>query len=265
MPKTWTKWQRTTEDMLEEQKEKIKFENSLLIEKRPYFMRYLYGNYNLEYKNYVDNFDNICQLKFGCDLEDVPKDIENTPKFIKFKERFNRYSKFLMTDGVMNKVCHYMESRCQDIKFKLKNNSNQDYIKLYMNNTIEITNEKIKVMTDKYNEYMKRKNSKEEKGEKDTVSFDSYCNNLRDEMFEISIDKSEVATLAVYVCYILNPNKPKDFAWDICGDGIVENIMNNTNGQIINIPRLNKNGDIKYLGKNYSVESVGIDNEQDIV
>lgn len=260
MPKSWTKWQRINDDMSEEQKQKIKFENSLLIEKRPYFMRYLYGRYNTEYKNYVETFNLLCKNKFKCSLENITEEVKNNPKFIKLKARYDRFNKFLTTDGVMNKVCHYMEQRCKDIKFKLKNNKENDYVKLYMGKTFEIDNEKLKLMVDKYNDYMARRNKKNILEEED-MSLERYCSNLRNEIYEISIDIKELATLAVYVCYILNPNKPKDFAWDVCGEGIVENIMDNTNGQTIYIPRLNENGDIKYLGKRYSIESkeIGVD------
>ena len=81
-------------------------------------------------------------------------------------------------------------------------------------------------------------------------SFIKYCSDLKDNLFSISIDIRELATLAVYICYVLYPKKPKDFVWDICGDYIVQKLLNDNNNTI-NYPVLNKNGNIEWEGNNY--------------
>ena len=47
MPKNWTNWSRINDELEEKEKQERTFNNSILIEQRPYFMRYLYPNYTL--------------------------------------------------------------------------------------------------------------------------------------------------------------------------------------------------------------------------
>ncbi len=68
-PKYWTNWTKITDDMSEEGKQIAEFNNKLLIDKRPYFMRYLYGNYNKKYRKFLTSYDTYCvsNLGFGID------------------------------------------------------------------------------------------------------------------------------------------------------------------------------------------------------
>ena len=256
MPKDWTNWSKIKDDMTPEEKIKFDYNNSILIERRPYFMRYLYPNYNKEYKEYNESYRETCRDKFGCEIDNVPVDIAETEEFKIFYNKYSRYNKFLDTDGVMNRVCHYMENKCKDIKISVKEKSNEDYFKLYMDNSIDIDNDKLKMMIEKYNEYLTQK--KNRNNLEDGNSFQKYCNDLKDSLFLISFDDNELANLAVYVCYVIYKNKPKDFAWDICGEGIIRNLIKNQQVAKLKIPMFDKEGDIKYLGKNYKVKEIEI-------
>ena len=54
----------------------------------------------------------------------------------------------------------------------------------------------------------------------------------------------------MYICYFLNPTKPKDFCWDVFGGGIVENLKEKHT--IARVPQLDPNGAVEYLGEKYS-------------
>jgi len=64
-PKCWTNWTKTTEIMDNDCRLLAEFNNKLLIDKRPYFMRYLYGNYNKKYIKFCSNYDTYCISNFG--------------------------------------------------------------------------------------------------------------------------------------------------------------------------------------------------------
>ena len=74
----------------------------------------------------------------------------------------------------------------------------------------------------------------------------------------ISDDIQRLANLAVYVNYYLYPTSPKNFCWDLFGDGIVLNIYDKSNKEF-KIPILDKNGSIEYMGKKYENREVRIE------
>ena len=74
----------------------------------------------------------------------------------------------------------------------------------------------------------------------------------------ISDDIQRLANIAVYINYVLYPTSPKNFCWDLFGDGIILNIYDNSNKEFY-IPQLNKNGNIEYMGKKYKNERVIIE------
>lgn len=266
MPKDWTNWTKPKEvnetetidkqskEDIERKNEMIYFNNSILIEKRPYFMRYLYPNYNKEFKEYNEMYNQICRNKFRCSIDKPTNEVINNEDYLRLRSNYLRYNKFLDTDGVMNRVCHYMENSCKDMKLKLKDFGNSSFYNIYMDSNIQIDDDKLKMMLDRYDEYNSKK--KDRKNFEEGNSFQKYCNDLKDEMFIVSIDDKELANLAIYICYVMYPNKPKDFAWDICGDGILQNLIDNQENKTLKIPKKNEGGDIKYLGKKYKVEEI---------
>lgn len=257
MPKGWTNWNRVKEDAKQDEIENAKFNNSILIERRPYFMRYLYPNYNKEYKEYNESYKETCRDKFGCEIDNVPRETFETQEFQEFYSKYAKYNKFLETDGVMNNVCKYMETKCKNIKLSVKEKYSEDYFKLYMDSDISIDNDKLKLMIKEYEEYNRQK--KNRKNMEEGNSFQKYCSDLKDNLLAISFDENELANLAVYICYVIYKSKPKDFAWDICGDAIVRNIIRNQKERTLKIPMYDTKGSIEYLGKKYSVKEVEVD------
>ena len=47
--------------------------------------------------------------------------------------------------------------------------------------------------------------------------------------------------------------KGNQIVWDACGDIIIKNLLNNSNGEIIYLKQ-NKNGKIEYSGDTYSIK-----------
>lgn len=260
MPHIWYNKQHYKNDETDKSlMNKINFDNNIAVLKRPYFMRYLYSNYNREYTQYQENYNQMSIALFGNNLNEVNDDIKLTKEYKDILEKYNKYNKFLDTNGVMNNICHYMESACKDIKFFVKQKNDENFFKKYMDNTVDIDNEKLKLMLGKFEEYSKQK--KNRKCLEEGNSFLKYCMNLKDEILGISIDIRELANLAVYICYVIYPKKPKDFAWDICGDGIIENLFYNKGSYSIEIPMINNKGDVQYLGQEYKVEEIKLDND----
>ena len=162
----------------------------------------------------------------------------------------------------MNNICRYMEKEVKEIKINA-NKVSPDYIfDIIFNKNITITEEQIKEMEKIYKKYKKGKSqhkniSNSVIAENEKVLF--YKDDVLNLNFDyISDDIQRLANLAVYVNYYLYPTSPKNFCWDLFGEGILLNIYDNSNKEF-SIPMLNENGKIEYMGKKYNNERVDIE------
>ena len=250
LPNSWTTYQKILETDTEEEKARKEFENKLIIEKRPAFMKFLYSKYARQYKEFKDDFDLYCFTIFGKEFDKLGNDDKQTQEYKDMIEYYNRKNPFLETNGVMNRVCNYMQEQLKDVKPKNKNCDNQKIFEKLYNTAIVLDNdnlEKMKVVKQEYDNFKKTKQLKTS----EFTTYEQYYKFLRNKCLqEISSNIQELANLGVYICYFLNPTKPKDFCWDVLGEGIVENLKEKH--PTARVPKLDPNGEIEYLGEKYS-------------
>ena len=257
--KHWLNYERISDDMKnslsQEEINEIAFRNKLIIEKRPYFMRYLYSSYNKEYKNNINDFDKYCLIKLGKKFSELTEDDKKTDLGKSIVEYYNKKNPLLETNGVMNRICRYMESQLKEIKSITKCDNNEMLFNKLYNTNIELDESKLELMLVKKKEYEDFKKSKQLK-DSEFSNYEQYYKFLKNDCLEkISSNLQELANLAVYICYKLNPTKQKNFCWDVFGSGIVDNLKEKN--KIANVPVKDDNGDIEYLYDKYSI--VGID------
>ena len=72
---------------------------------------------------------------------------------------------------------------------------------------------------------------------------------------EICSDPYKITNLLVDYFYVENPGLNKDILWGVCGQYIFENIILNTGNNAM-FPFPDIDGDIKYMGKAYSMRKV---------
>ena len=261
-PAHWTNWQNP--DMPNEKftKEEIEFNNKLLIEKRPYFMKYLYPKYKTQYNEHRKRYDYLCYREFGIHIDELVNLNNKTPEQENLVKNYNKFNPFLETDCPMNNICRYMEKEVKEIKINA-NKVSPDYIfDIIFNKNITITEEQIKEMEKIYKKYKKGKSqhkniSNSVIAENEKVLF--YKDDVLNLNFDyISDDIQRLANLAVYVNYYLYPTSPKNFCWDLFGEGILLNIYDNSNKEF-KIPILDEEGDIEYMGKKYKNKEVRIE------
>ena len=84
--------------------------------------------------------------------------------------------------------------------------------------------------------------------EKFRVKSEGLCSN-QDELCNIVLD----------LCY--TNNESKQFAWDICGDTIIENLLIN-NDYMIEVPELSNDGEIEFGGLKFNMKKSQINKEE---
>lgn len=258
-PKHWVNWQNPNKPNDKFTKEEIEFNNKLLIEKRPYFMKYLYPTYKAQYKNHKDKYEYICNRQYGIGLDELIRLEHKTEEQQKLIDNYNKFNPFLETDCVMNNICRYMEKEVKEIKINVKKKSPDYVFDTLFNKNIEITQEQINEMEKVYKKYKKQKSNSSAAGLEIQEDRDLPIVEISALDYDyISTDIQVLANLAVYVNYYLYPSSPKDFCWNIFGEGIVLNVYDNSDKKF-KMPLLDNNGEISYMGKRYENKEVKIE------
>lgn len=262
-PQHWIKWTNPDKPNDKFTKKEIELNNRILIEKRPYFMKYLYSSYKTKYKAHYETYDYFCNRKYGIPMNELLKLENKTEEQQQLVDNYNKYNPLLETDCVMNNICRYMEKQIKEIKINATKISPDYIFEAMFNKNIPITQEQIEEMGKVYKRYKKatsganniKNDSKETQENINSVSQEdlSYMN-----LDYISDNIQVLANLAVYVNYKLYPKSSKNFCWDLFGKGIILNLYDNSNHKF-SIPLRDETGDIDYMYKKYKNKEVKIE------
>jgi hypothetical protein len=249
-------------------KENSELDNKLVIRKRPYFMRYLYQDYNAKYRKFKNNFNQYCIGNLGIEIDDLLQKDTNTlsEKELKILDYYNYLNPFLETSCVMNEICRHMEKEIKELKIK-KTNIIFDSTKILQDKSIPVDKEKLKQLYSIFKRYKSEKRYfaklRDENGEERYKTIEQYNKFIREECYKVSSNLAELTNLAVDICYIIHPSDNKSFVWNIFGDGIIDNVMTNKQENLF-IPMQDNSGNIEFLGKKYSRKEFILENYEDI-
>jgi hypothetical protein len=267
MPKNWTSWTSTKNITDEELLKEINFNNSIIIDKRPFFMRHLYSKLNRKYIRHNKKYNNYTTTMFGgkristlideynCNSENM---IEEEKILV---ERYYRFSPLIETPCIMNKICLYMESKIKELKKEMNEKNIKNNIDLLIDKNIPFDIDKYNQLFEIYKSYKSEKSNfayiKDFNGKEMFSTLEQYNKYILNEAYKISSDICELANLAVKICYIDKPNDNKQFVWQIFGEGIVSNVFSNKQEEIY-IPFLSLDGDVEYLGSKFKMEKIDL-------
>lgn len=251
MYKHWTKFTRITDEMSEEDVRKAKFNNSLLIEKRPVWMRYLYKKYAEKYKLYEDTYENYANTEFGLTLKELLGKENPTEEEAKIVIDYWKYNPFLETSSIMQKISDYMRTSIGPVKSRSKKSDKYDY-NILIGRDFVLDANKLNKMAELISDFNSgKKNFRRYRNE------DDHCENIgqfirkyQNMALEISTSESELASYAVKVLY--EKSSDKSFVWKCFSNGLIENIISNI-GNSIFVPIQDNTGNIEFLGKKYSM------------
>jgi len=275
IPSHWTNKTKITEDMNKKEIEIANFNNSILIEKRPQFMIHLYPNYNKQYRQYYYDYDILAQAKFKMFLNELLETdinlLNNDQK--EFLLQFYKYNPFLDTPCEVNNISKHMQEKIKNINCNIKSKWNADMIEPMKKHGLSSSWDKNKSdsLYALYNEYKSGKrnfgNIKDDDGNSRWQTIEQYNKFIRQKALLISSDLGELAYYAISKCYVTEGSRSdnKAFAWNIFGNGIIENLKENFKGKKFEIPFSDENGDVEYLGKKYLKKEIKInDVKEDI-
>ena len=257
MPRNWH--DRHAANKMESEEDK-KFYRSIIADKKPYFMRYIYPDLMKEYNAYIRNTKQNALREFDLtvqELKDIPPD-----KLTKRQSEFLYYYDICMPVGtgdcVMNRICRKFEDAFDGHIAKHNASTKFDYT--IMKSDAEYSQPQFYAIKRLYDEYNKRVRDYAAFSNYERVDEYEYADELQviaDEFRQqceiICPDKEAMCNLLLDLCY--TRSSTKKFAWSMCSHEIIANLLHSHDNKI-NFPVLDVNGDTEYGGDRYSVVTI---------
>ena len=264
MPKYWYTKIKPKKD--EELSEEDIFNNSICVDKKPYFMRYIYEEENKKYTQYKTNAIKECRRLLGCELDTILS-VDYDTLSEEEKEYRDKYIKYMpLNDNgcVMNRLCHAIEKEFENYTASVKASNHFDYNILKTPNVNYDAN-LFKSMVEIYLEYMSQRAScvAEHRNKRMTKEDFSSSLNLISEEYkrkckEICPNEEVLCNVVLDICY--TNSKSKSFAWEMCGRQIIKNLLKK-NDYKINYLVKSSDGEIEYSGYKFERRTINVDNE----
>lgn len=264
-PKHWANYQRIEDSDSDEVKSKKEFFNSILVEKKPYFFKYLYKDSRSAYNKFLREEESYRQI-YGIDLAEIKdkNESELTEKEKYYLASMNYRNPLIESDCEMNRICRYIESVDFDIK-RFNSDKPYDY-KIYMNDSIEknmaLYNSVKKAVKDFFRFL------------KEDISMSDYSSSLKylpeeerklmnkydlfkDTMTGICSNSSELVNYLVEIFYVDLKSSNKDILWRTFGKVMFYNVYNKSSKKVL-IPQIEDDGEYEYLFDSYNILEVDL-------
>lgn len=275
MQKSWNHKQKIDyENDTEAEIARKEFENRIAVDKKPYFMSYIYPQLLQDYKRYVNKNNTKCIRYTGKTLNqifDIPYN-ERTDEEKKMIYLYNRYMPVMKNDCVMNYLCMHIEDVDFDLKYFKKKEDFDWTILLDKNYEVKRRSAlyaRIKDILQRYkdtqadiaysvNSLMEISTSSKE--------LDEYVKEMKNinqmfflekEIEHIGLPKEEVYNYFVDLIYT-KFKQGYHILWNIFPEQIFKAI---NKGKMV-VPTKDENGQYMYFGETYSFRVMDIDMEE---
>lgn len=266
MSEEWYNWisNKYNSEYSSKQNKNNLLNRKILADKKPYFMKYIYPKASHEYEEYIRNNKDKCIMQFGMTLDELISKKTKSKEEEKFIYFYYKKIPLGMSDCIINRICWKIENRFDNVFEESKTEFDYSILK----SDIEYSNELYKKVSKIYEEYKIH-----------LSNYTKQCKRHRVKSKERNIMRYVMKETFKRACYLICPseellgnivldlcyttNNSKQFAWDICGDVFIKNLLRKNN-YMINYPTANRDGDIIFNGEKFSMEKCEIKVDIDV-
>lgn len=262
MPKEW--YNRASNRIAEEDDatdiDRKEFNLSVLADKKPYFMRYIYPALMKDYNAYAKTTNRKAQMVFGLTVDELAAIPENrrTEDQNDFMLWYRRLLPVSCENGVMNRICRKFEQEFDGYLSKHQHPNAFDYS--ILKSDIEYTTTQRRAIEKEYQDYIQRLQAIVVQASNER--FIDHDFNLKKRLLieefgvrceSICSNKAQLCNILVDICY--RKDGTKQLVWDLCSDVIIDNLLAH-NDYKITVPVSDEDGDVKFKGKHYEFVTV---------
>lgn len=257
MERSW--YDRHHANRIEDEKKRNLY-RSIVADKKPYFMRYIYPDLMHQYNTYIKKTDRKSLREFGLtvsELKAIDPD-ELTERQAEFLHYYDLRMPVSVNDSVMNMICRKFEQKFDHIVIKQNAAIKFDYT--FMKSGQTYTPRRFSEVERLYKEYSHRLQKYTMAARRDRVdrpsmnaTIDSLHEEFRAECDSVCPNALELCDMLLDLCY--QHSTTKRFVWALCGTEIITNLLNN-NDNTISYPVEDEDGDIYYGGKRFAMRTI---------
>jgi hypothetical protein len=242
--------------------------NNILLNKYPYFFKYLYKDAKKKYNKYCEENEMTCHQKFKMSFKQLQDKNRLTTEEQEFIDNFYKYCPLTVSNSPMNLLCKYIEGINFEISKKIKDeydcetiselykNKQHPYTDNIYNNVIQVLKEHISGI--KFDKLLPEDENDDLKYDDDEVKEYKVDNDiLEQKLNEVCSDVYTVINCLVDYFYTIKPSANKNILWGTYGKYIFNNVKDNTL-VLPKFPFPSNKGDIKYLNKTYELKEIKI-------
>lgn len=270
MPKYW--YDKSVCDKLpentEEQKRFKEMCLKVVAENKPYFMKYVYPDLMARYNKYINDTNSKCIREFKMCMSDL---IEKPNKTIREKEFIDYYKKFMPVGNnpcTINRISWLFEKTFKS--YLSKHIKTTSFDRFILKSGVKYNNndyQKIAKIKSEYDESLKyyQQLVNKQRLDKNEVSINRKVMLLKfkSKCEEICPNEKILCDIIIDLCY--SSSKSKQFAWDICGEAIIKNLLKKNN-YMINYPVLVKsNGEFEFGGEQFIMCKKKVKEEEELL
>lgn len=241
------------------------FDKKICAYRKPFFFIYRYNTTKAKYDDYVKKVDSKLKQKYNISLDELLNSENLSEDLIKEREIYYNRCPVDMSPGLINRIAWAVSDKFNDFYSLPMEKFDKNIIKS------GVKYEKIDFYTvrDIYNEYKKCINNlikrtknddilEEEDGSRDKSLIDSM---FRTRFYEACPNEQILCEILIDLLYD-KPNS-KGVVWDMCGNVIVNNLLQKANG-VMTYPEVVSDGeDFVCCRKKFCMKSVNIGGEVD--
>lgn len=267
MPDKWYNWisNKISKGKDSSEKKENWFNRKLVADKKPYFMQYVYPTERTRMNEYIKKNNEKCIMRFRITLDELLAKENRSQEEEKFIYCYYQRMPLGTAPCTINKICWKIEELFDNTEWI--NNEDFDYSILKCD--VEYSNQlynKIKKIYDRYRRetanYMQYAKSERIKSDERQMQKYIFKEQFRRQCLEQCPNEEYLCNIVLDLCYSKSKYS-KQFAWDICGDMFIQNLLKK-NDYMISYPTLDENGDIEFNGLNFSMKTTEIKVNVDI-
>lgn len=242
--------------------------NNTLLDKYPYFFRYVYKDTNREYKKYLDECNVICKQKYKMNIHELESQERKSKEQEEFIANFYEFCPVLISNSPMNLLCKYLENINFNISQKTKADAELFDYEIYKRHGFEYT-DYYKDTKSTIQEFISKQrniiiaNSVDDESENsddnNEIGLISTSEDLFEKLGKVNKNPYIIVNCLVDYFYKEKPNSNKDLLWTTYGKYIYRNIVENTGTATALFPMPcndEEKYDLQYLGYNYKLQEV---------
>lgn len=242
------------------EKKKNWFNRRIVADRKPYFMQYVYPSEKAKMKDYIKKNNEKSLMRFRITLNDLLAKKEKTQEEEDFIEYYYQKMPLGAAPCTINKICWKIEEIFDDTEWLNINTFDYSILKCNVEYTKQLYN-KIKKIYDSYRRetanYMQYAKAERIKADENQMQKYMFKEQFQRQCLEQCPNEEYLCNIVLDLCYSKSQSS-KQFAWDICGDIFIRNLLKRRN-YMITYPSRDEDGDIEFHGQHFRMKTTQIE------